>query len=481
MANRLVMLSKKKVLYPGLVGLMVLLFPVLTACGEAKVTTVTTQGVTAGPVATPSLTATAVPPAPTSTLVPTATAVPPSPTPEPLPNALLLGSKDAPWAEIVRYQAGANDRLEEIKFSDENRDSFSKLFVYTTALVLAASNTAAATSTFASNTFQLTFPTEVNKQLQAGSLDWARRADGQVLPILRDTATGQFRAIASVKALGTGSTLLASGPFIAFSVIAVAGSILSAEDIQQQLTVINKKLDEIKEYLDNDKRTRLETIWSVLNEFAGLLNQQKTTPEQNQQFQSQYQFGNLGLDPQQITLLMRAQMESTSKSYKDTNLDKKAFFFYDSDKVNELKRLLDNYQHYSSSYLTSLSVRNLAVQISTALPGKTDVPAGRLAELRKELDSWKQSQTKFYDLVEARVQELEGLWRDDKTRTEFVNLSKNARQNTEQEYARLDKLFGSSLDKITAKGQANNLPLKLVVTLDDKGKVARVSKLLNNG
>ncbi|MEI6047049.1 MAG: hypothetical protein WCS37_22115 [Chloroflexota bacterium] len=414
-------------------------------------------------------------PATSPTIAPSPTTPPtvvPSPTPEPKPNKLLLGSENAPWGEVTRYQSATTDHLQELNLNEENRTNLSSMFA--AAPELAAIGETAAT-TLKSGTYALSLKPELVKGLNDGTLQFMKSLEGGIRPVVVDSK-GVIQGMASVKLVGGALTLAAAGPMV-FKVLAVVVSAEYLAEINKQLEAINKSVNEIKEFLEADKRSQLEGDLKYLNAVGDLLNQQKIAPNDVETFRNQLE--GVERETLQIAYLLRSLMEKADKNFAEVNLDKTLFIFRNEDKVNELKNLLTDHKRQAANYFTALSVRGLASQVRCAMPESRTIALARLEDDQKELSAWYQTQTKFYDLVESRVSEMDGLFSDSKTRDQFTEQAKVGRQDSNQNYTQLDGLLSATIQKAKAQNQTTDQPLNLVVTMDESGKIVKVSKLLS--
>lgn len=438
------------------IAIVTLLPAVLGACGEATVGSQTPviNRITATPVAT--------------------TAPIPTPTPEIAPNKLLLGSEANTWGEITRYEAGTGDKLEDISLTAENRESLSSLFVAAPALASVGGTVA---PNLKSGTYTLSFKPEVTKGLQDGSLKFMNSLEGGIRPVVVDSK-GVIRGVATLKTV-SGIAVLANPATAVFGILSVIAASDYMSDINKQLETISKNVSDIKEFLEADKRSQLEGDLKYLNDIGALLNQQKITPADVESFRTQLE--TVERETLQLASLEKSLMEKTDKAFAEVKLDKKLFVFRNEDKIDELKKLLTDHKRQADSYLNALMVRGLASQIRCALPESRSIALTRLEDVRKELVSWNDAQAKFYSIVELRVPQMDGLFSDDKTRTQFLSEAKAGKQVASQDYTQLDKTFDNTIQKVKAQIDAFSQALGVVVTLDDNGKVVKTSKLVGFG
>ncbi len=431
-----------------LLVLVGLLFPlVLGACGEASVKANTP---TISPVSTPVTTAA------------------PSPTPEPDPNKLLLGGKDSPWGEITRF-TGDPSSLKEYNLNEDSRKGLSNMLAFAPALAPVAG------ASSKSNLYTLALSPELRKGLADGSLRLMNSLEGGVRGVVVDSTTGVIRGVASLKAVGGVAALTLGPPGIALFVTLTAIEALQfQDDINKQLETINKNVTDIKQFLEADKRSLLEGNLKYLNNMADLLNKQKLSPTDVDSFRNQLEA--IEVQTLQITALMQDQMDKAYNEFDKQSLSKNFVFFSDGDKVKKLQQFLGDHKRFAGNYFTALSVRGLAAQVRSAMPESRTLAQTRLEDVRGELSKWGKSQGQFYDRVENRVSELDGWLSSEETRNQFRKEAQAGRQNTNQSFSQLDELLVNTVQKVKNQNDSASKPLQLVIMLDDKGNVVKVSK-----
>jgi hypothetical protein len=397
----------------------------------------------------------------------------PTPTTSPITevqaNALLLGSQDNSWGQISRYEGGG--QLEDIKLTDENRNSLSSVFQYASGL--AAVGTVASNS-ISSNAYKLVLKPEISKGLADGSLKYMTSLEGKMLPVVVDNK-GVIRGLASLKSVGAGGALLAGGPAIIATTLIVVASAQFMEGINQQLQSIDKKVDAIKAMLNDQQRANLEGNMKYLQDWAAMLDNQKIPLSEIDVLRNQLE--TVEREILQVTYLMRDKMKTSDQDFQTKKMDKMLGFINNDDKARELGNLLKEHQQYATNYLNAISIRGLASQIRSAFPESRNIATTRLEDARNELANWNQLQTAFYDEVDKQVNKIGGLFSDDKLKTAMLAEAKTGRQDATQNFNRLDGLFSSTLDKVKAQSQNSGQPVTLVVTLDQNGKIVKTSKL----
>lgn len=447
---------------------LLLISPLLVACGGQSTLIVasTASTLVAQPTSTTAL-ATLAPtstPAPTATPVPSPTPIPPSPTPVPVPTKLLLGSDTDPWGEITRYQVSATDRLEELSLTGELETGLQEWFQYAPNL---GSSTGGKGTT--ANVFLIKIGFKVATGLLNGTL---LTADLQEL--VKVVYDGNSTGIAVPWKL-LSSAIVNPSPALMWQVLTFALSQKYMNDVNSQLETLNKNVNEIKNFLEQQELAKLTGNLDYLNALKEQLNRQKVTSADMPTIRNQLEA--IERETLQSMNLHQNLMDKSNTSFKELKLDKSFVVFRNSDKEKELEALMQGYSRNANNYLVALSVRATAAQLSGALPFSRDLALSRLQDVQTKLGAWRNQQNDFYISAESRVVKTDGLFNDAEIQKKFEDLAKNGKVKVEQSYKQVDGVVGETIQKVKAQVQTAGQPLLIVVELDSQGRIKKASKV----
>ncbi len=440
---------------------------VLTACGEQKPVASNSPGPILSPASsTPnSVNSPLATPALIATPVSTSTPVP-SPTPVPQPNSLLLGNEDDPWGEITRYQELLNTVLQEVKLSATTLSDVKKLFAATPNLIKSPGSP---------NLYYLKLSPRLEQLYKSGSVDYIKSLEGGIRGIVRDPSTGKIVGQASLIGVGASLTNPATATALVVALLGAISYELFIDQINKQFELVNKKLDDIKDFLQDKERSLLQGNIRYIDGIRNALNQQNLALTEIDRYRNQLE--NVEREILQSNELFKTQVSKAADKFNQVDLkDKNFFFFRDEDKVRELDRLINEFKQNSNSYLTALLIRGLGAQLSCALPESRQTALQRIEDSSKELDGWLETQQKFFDQVDKRSGAMDGIFADSKTPARFKETAKTGKETAQKAYDQIKSSFTDTIQKVKAQTQSPTQPLVLVVELDDQGAVKKVSK-----
>ncbi|HEX2916684.1 MAG TPA: hypothetical protein VH186_38340 [Chloroflexia bacterium] len=392
----------------------------------------------------------------------------PLPTPVPLrPNRLELGSEASPWGEIARYEMGPDDKLVEVPVKPELSSDLSKWFEAAPSLAAFAGAGTAASN----NLFKLSVKPEIAKALENGSLKYMPSLDGGIRGVVVDAKTGLISALPSLQKFSP----LVSPTGIAFGIATVIISAQFMEEINKQFETVNKNIEDVKNFLEEKEYSTLTGDMRYINEVRTAMNEQRLDPAEIERYRNQLE--TVERETLQRLDFYKARMSSTADKFNQVKLDKTLFFFRDEDKIKELQNLISEFNSESNSYLTALSVRGLSAQVICALPESRQTAFSRMQEVRDDSKAWLTIQQNFYDAVEKRIPQMDGLFADSKTRDQFHDVAQKNKATASSAYGQVDNILYDTMSKVSAQLKEVDAPLQIVVELDDQGKIKKVSKL----
>jgi hypothetical protein len=398
-------------------------------------------------------------PASTPTAIPTPT-VPPTSTPVPLPTSLLLGQQGNEWGQITAYYPSPTDLLEVLSLQSDLEEGLGNWFQYAPML----SKTPATTN---SNQYLLKIEPQLLKDVLNG------------LPVANfigsEVRAGYAAGSTPVRLpLSQASKLLRPDPI--FGVIEWISSQIFQPEITKQLDDISNKVDEIKGFLEAKEQASIQGNLKYLNDLAGNLQQFKPDSEDLKIYLAQLE--PIERESLQSMSLLEGQLNSTSDTVKTLSFDKSFVLFRNEDKVKQLNKAVTDFKNQASSYETVLLVRGLAGEIRCALPYSRDVALARLADVRNELTDWRGRYQQFFQLVDQKIPQMDGLFADNKTQENLKETSRLGKLDAENEYIRADAFFAGTIQKVNKQVQEASLPLLIIAELDGQGKLKQVSKLI---
>jgi len=403
-----------------------------------------------------------------STVIPTATPIPtplPSPTPIPIPTKLVLGNDNSPWGEIVHYQLAGTDKLEPISLNQTLTSSFNDWFQHAPELAL-ATNTIGAKQT----AFKLKIEVNFAESFMDGLLKPEQISD--VVRFGYSSSGVQFSP--ALKFTITGIPL----PNSMWATMSVVTGQVYLADISSQLNSLNKNVNEVKNFLEQKEIAALDGNLSYLNSMKDNLNQQKISSQDIEVFRTQLE--NIERESFQSISLAQSRMDKSLDDFNKVKLDKTLIVFRNEDKVRELEKLISDYSNQSNFYLTSLSVKGAASQIRCALPFSRELAVSRLESVQNDFIAWKNKQYAFYQVVESRVSEMDGLFADSKTGDKFKEIAKARKANTDQAFSDANTKIAGTIQKAKSQIQTSSQPMVIIVELDEQSKIKTISRLLNN-
>jgi hypothetical protein len=443
---------------------------VLAACGEAKSNNAPSATPTSGnsTVATASLTPTieisaTLAPTFTATVAPTSTPVP-TPTPVPQPNSLIFGNEDIPWAEITRYQSDSSTKLEDVKLSP---------VVASSLLPLIGSAPKLASISGSSNLYRLEFRPELSKAILSGSAQQMPSLEGGMRAIVRDPV--------SKKIIGHGSLIpvasLTNPATAVFTVVSVIAGLQFMEQINKQYEMINKNLTDIKNFLQEKELSSLTGNIRYIDGIRTALNQQSVAPSELERYRNQLE--SIEREMLQSTDLFKKLVATPALELEQLDFKKKNLFvFRDEDTIKKLQQELDDFKQQSTGYLLAIATRGLSAQVSCAVPESRQIALNRIQNASSDLEEWLTTQKKFYNTLDQKTADMDGLFADSKKPAEFKNLAKKGLEDATNLYNDVKASFDDTTQKVKAQIQNLDKPLTLVVELDDQGNIKKVNKLL---
>jgi hypothetical protein len=434
-----------------LVGLLFLLgLPLLQACGDGSTPTPTVQSVR-GATPIPNFTPT---PMPT-----------PTPTQPPIKaNKLILGSVNDRWGEIVRYVPSSGDTREEVTLNLGLLENVGSWFDYAPTLVSSNAKTAAS-----QRLYKFTLRQDLKKGLIDGSLKKMPALEASVWSVVADGGTN-LGVLPPAPIAGMQDP--APGVVFQVAVFLIAQDFFP--EIDGQIGASYQSLEDFKMLLQGGEYITLSDNLDYLIGVRDALKKQSFSEADVQAFRNRLE----SLEKESVQVLRQAklQMDRSFVTYRDTRIDKLGVL-RDEQKIDDFFKLIDDYKYASANYYNTLLLRGLAAQLACALPGGQIAGMNRLKDVDSSLSIWYGSEIKFYDLINARTQEMDGWLATTEKQDRFKTIARNGKAVATQAYSQVNGTLTATSQQSKAQKQAMDQPLSLVVELDEQDKVTKVSKL----
>lgn len=398
----------------------------------------------------------------TPTIAPTATSIP-SPTPTPIPDKVILGDINDPIGEITSYDALGTDQLVDITLKDQLLTEMSSWFQAVPEL-----KTNLTVGGSKQNKFKLKISPTINNKILDGSF----LPSGVKSQISFGFSDSGFNISPTVRFI---TPKLPLSPNAFWSIITYLGSQGFITEINAQFDKVNKKLDDIKGFLEQKELANLQGNITYLDSIRNTLVQQKLSDQDLVSIRNELE--SIERESNQSISFYKLQLENVSKKVDDIKLDKTLIFFPNDDWIADLKNLVSDYNQKGNLYLASLEVKAVVSQTIVALPYGRNLALSRLETVQTEISDWKGKEVSFYDLVEAKAKEIAGLYNKKEKADQFTQLVSNGKSSINQVHTDINTQLMSSILKV--KNQVTDLqePLVLVMELDSQGKVIKASKL----
>jgi len=316
------------------------------------------------------------------------------------------------------------------------------------------------------------FAPEAAKGLSDGSLTLMRSLEGG----FRATAVDSGNKI-----VAQGSLKIVSNANPAFLAIAVwqVLAIITAQkylsDINKKLSRINTAVEDIKEWLENDRWSRLVSDIKYVTRVANRLNNQDVTELDIHVVLSELE--SIERQTSQVCEAIRGQFRSLSGKYERLNLDGIGLH----DHTQEAKKVIDEYNRQTRTFLAATFLRGNAAQIRAALPTNRSLALDRVNCVRDDVQECHDGLAAFERLVERRLPELKGTFSfsdtDEKCRNQVREHLEAFLKETRLMCVELRDTAQDVTDKLHFELKNARFPVLLAVSVDEKGTISRVQRL----
>ena len=373
----------------------------------------------------------------------------------------MLGQEGNEWGQITLYQPNGSDRLEGLPLESGLQTDLSSWFQYAPMLV---NSTNAGKN---GNQFLMKIDSQLFKSALNG-LPVANNIGTQIRAKSTGSAFIQLTSSSLVKIILRPDTIIGLMDWLSNQ--------LFEPEINKQLDIISNKVDEIKGFLEAKEQAAIQGNLKYLDDLAGNLS--KSSPDDEELKIYLGQLETIERESLQSMLLLEGQLKDLTEQVKSLTFDKSFLLFRNDDQVKKLNAAVVNFKNKASSYETVLLVRGLAGEIRCALPFKRDTALARLADVRKELTTWRDNYQLFLEQVDLKIPQMDGLFADNKTQENLKEASRLGKLGAITEYTRVDASFALTIQKVNAQILEANQPLFIIGELDNQGQLKKVSKLI---
>ena len=394
-------------------------------------------------------------------------------------------------SEISKYD------FEELQLSDELKSEFG---TYISPLIQQAPNLAM-TAKHATS-YIATFSPEVTKGLKDGIMHLVKAKDGSEYLAVVANEKERFSGIGMLNK-GLSPT---TGALMVWQFLAVITAQKFLSDINKRLANIEKGVEDIKEWLEEEQRSKIKGNLKYLLQ-RNILNMQKIREVDVQTFNNKLE--DIEQESLQIMFHIQKHVEDIRKSIKEFNPKKK-----DIEKsVKTLGENINNFTKKTISYLLILQTRAVTAQFKTFLPADQTPTIESFKEILKMSEEEILLQKELKEIVKNKIAEMERKipwWLylallpspitflspvrvvlDVKAAIKEIESEKEKIRRIEQQ--KLDGIFDSltsnyenlmsviqdTLDNIERKNEELSKPINILIDVNEKGEVGYVKKVLN--
>lgn len=382
-------------------------------------------------------------------------------------NKLVVGSPEDPDIEIVRLAQDQWDGGHNFTANVEMKSALQSLVAHAPGLAMTVGMASA------NNLYLLRFAPEVAQHLAEGSLE-----------LMKGNLQGGVRAIA-VDAQGHiashGDLFKISGASVAtvatgiWQVLAIVTAQKFLSDINKQLARIEKGLGSIKDWLENEHYSRLQSNYHYLVSVHEVLESNTLNLPDVTTFSNQLE--HIHRESSQEILFSRQRAALISAEFGRQELSGVGL----KDHSREAIALVQDYGQCAQALLLGIGIKGLAAQLRSALPVNKAFSLQRIQEVVRDSGSAKDEIQTFADKARARVPELMGTFSFEGTDQEHQKCLRNE-INT---YERIGLKMHEGIEEKASQAEVlvrdrmtlSRQPFVLGVQTDEAGNVVTVREL----
>lgn len=341
-------------------------------------------------------------------------------------------------------------------------------------------------------------------ELQTGLSSWVQKAPGytkepngsylltiapELLAAINqgdwDKVVGAFRQLDSGKISSEFAELAKlipkdMSPDIIWNLVSALSAQPHMANINRQLTEISNNLQDIQVFLEQNELSKLRGNLDYLNSIRDKLNGQKLSNDDIDDIKRQLE--NIERESFQAINFAKTMMERNSRELEQLKQGTEWLgLSRDEAKVDRMRKIVENFDAHGKAWLAALTMRGVAANTRSVLPGSRELPLSRLEDVQSALPAWDTELQKFYELVETKIPELkQGLIRDDRKVMFFAEYASVGKHSTKDTVKLLDSQFAEAITKVKAQVKSAGQPAQVVLEFDGNGQIKKVSKLVKN-
>jgi hypothetical protein len=385
------------------------------------------------------------------------------------PKRIVFGKPDDPaktWlAQLSRYVPSDEDSFEELKPSKAISNGLEPFLQQAPALGAIANASV--------NTYLLTFSPEVSRRLMDGSLSLMPAIQGgnRAMAVAANGQIVEHAIVTSASVLNPVTLTL----LVWQSLAAVTAQKYLAE-ITTRLAHIEKALDEIKAWLNNDRIAKLYGNFNYMRKEHDVLNSNTLLETHAETVTNQIEA--IVRECGQIAEAYKLEMIAGYERFKQQNLTSGMFSGGDLDEnYDAAKRIITEYAINARGLLVSLHIRDMAVRLSCALPTGRGRLLHRVEEIRLSIDELDCQLAQLENMVSKRIPELRGWWTwkdsDQRCQVELRDHCTKELKQIRDGSGQLRATTGETRDCLTIRAS-----MTLVVELSEKQEIKRVKRVM---
>jgi hypothetical protein len=382
---------------------------------------------------------------------------------------IVFGKSDdpakSPLVELARYLPSDEHSLEEIKPTKAVSNGLEPFLQQAPALAAVASASA--------NTYLLTFSPEVTRGLMDGSLSLMPAIQGGNRAIAI-AANGQIveHAVITTATIADPARLA----LVVWQSLAIVTAQKYLAEINARLARIEKALDEIKAWLNNDRIAKLYGNYNYLRKELAVLNSDSLVETRGEAVANQIEA--IVRECGQIGEAYKLEMQACFEKFKRQNLTSGPFSGGNLDtNYDAARKTITEYRHNARGLLVSLLIRDMAVRLYCALPTGRGRQVQRLDEISSSIDEHDNQVAQLDSLVTQRMPELQGWWTwkssDQRCQTE---LRDHCTKELEQLRSDSNQLRKTAAE--TGKCLTIAESIKLVVEVSEKQEIKAIKRVI---
>jgi hypothetical protein len=311
-------------------------------------------------------------------------------TPELEVEALVIGSPDKPLLEIRPAPPGSD--LVPLEATPAMKIALEPILQRAPEMIHIGSR-------MATEGYRVVFSPEVTKALRTGAAELLP-SSGKLLPVARDASKGgKFVEIARVSK--DAGLKLAGVAAMSWQVLSIATAQHFLNEINARLAGIENGINDIRAWLEEEKKGQLRAAWNYLREISAALQRGQLHPEEIRAFYAQLETieitaSGIGELAREISVRRIKELE---------NLDIRDWM----DRSGSAQRLREWIRHSKEAIdliVLAQAVRVVGCQVKSILPGDHQRLSERVAQARQEVENASALFEATRNAFMAKIQEL---------------------------------------------------------------------------